>query len=788
MVAMLVTPIRSQYMPIDLAKERVVDLREALAKNAICCAPASPVDEVIVFVHGYARGPRDYIGLLQAFRSSSSADIYASPYDASPFSAEEPHNVSEALTQDLNKLGALYKRMHLVGHSVGCLFLRDALLQILENDGKSPIRTLLESRNLRMTLLAGTNRGFRALKPQHKLVLGLIHRWYWFLLLSVLVGWAGWLLGATRLGITAPAILSIILAIGGIAVARSFVKERTADIRGLPFLFLPFVWSLWGLIGDGRLYWVAVGWTAFTAYLTGRLLGFRGATPFVQAVGAALVGAIHPLFQRAYGMDPSIAMAWIWPTFVFLAMAALLFPFNSRLLVEYMLYGSAWITGIRLRWLKQFVPHRELSPLTVLVYGDVDDLVDESDHIELGHADNTWQIVLPDVQHAYYQMTARPGHPEDESRYTSLKELIPHLFGPNPEEWLASLDRLAAASGAARDMAAEHGIRGGRIAAQTGLQRAQMQAETLESGQRSHVIFLVHGIRDYAEWEDTLGTEISRFARAKGLDVREIVAVRYGYFSAFQFLFSGERERATRSFLDLYAQTKARYPSASFHAAAHSNGTYVVGNGLMRNEFVELANIFFAGSVLTRTFRWNELRSRDAPGGLVSGIVRSDRAARDWPVGVMCYFLGLIGKVPYLGSPYSLLGTAGVDGFNQAMLLGGLQFARARPGPATGKDTLEWVAENCYLPGDHGEALRPRYHGEISEFLLTGEPRESRQESRLCKLDQGLRIGVALLLSIGVLGAIGLFLITAGVAPGNTWAVLVGALVALFLVRGTMSV
>jgi len=298
----------------------------------------------------------------------------------------------------------------------------------------------------------------------------------------------------------------------------------------------------------------------------------------------------------------------------------------------------------------------------------------------------------------------------------------------------------------------------------------------LEVREPEQAVFLVHGIRDFAGWEDSLAAKCREVAADHGQRLIEPVEVRYGYFNAFQFLLAAERERATQSFLDLYTQSKARYPSAVCHAAAHSNGTYVVANALRNNEYVELERVYLAGSVLTRDFDWaavgpNRNPSTDAQCGVIRDRVRSDRAAQDWPVGVFCWLLAGLGRLPFLRTFYGMLGTGGLHGFLKRNDAAGTEF----------------VFENAYLPGPHGEALNAKYQGEIAGFLLTGEPTQTTH--LLAKSpDRRMLRGVTALTVLGVLVIGAAIVLPALFGPQcAAWGVAVGALTLLIVVRALMA-
>ncbi len=112
---------------------------------------------------------------------------------------------------------------------------------------------------------------------------------------------------------------------------------------------------------------------------------------------------------------------------------------------------------------------------------------------------------------------------------------------------------------------------------------------------------LVHGIRDYADWQENveflLEEKYKLSAHGSGI---KVISVRYGYFTALQFLLSDQRQRCIRAFADHYIQEIAANPEINPHnisVFAHSNGAYVVGEALKNFDQIKVGTLYFAGSV-----------------------------------------------------------------------------------------------------------------------------------------------------------------------------------------------
>lgn len=636
-----------------------------------------------------------------------------------------------------------------------------------------------------------------------------------------------------------------------------FSKEavRKWQLYALLTLF-PF-WAAWGFL-DGRALpgsnpylfgWLLVGATPLVVCIVARKFGLSTTLIVLQTTAALLLSSymVHlphsPLknsFSFLAAIDPTTPQVLL-PLTMLILFPLVLHPIGTKLLIENALHGSAWITGIRLNWLETFTPEQNdeasekyvAPPPIVHLFGAEDSLVAEGDHRELNLGE-FHQVEIPGVKHPYFQMTARKqpnGEPDpnDLERYKDIEVAIAAVAAPDWRDRLPQLqdlgqqasttqnktpkvgamlqrrfsaeDRLSAPAGDAApqvQLASASAHPQAKFRVWEHQEYAQEESPTVAASDSSRgrskaapvVVFLVHGIRDYGEWQEGLAARIREVAEERDLVMAEVVAVRYGYFSAFQFLFGDERLRATRSFLDLYAQTKALYPRAQFHVVAHSNGTYVVGMALLRNGFLRLRNLYLAGSVLSRDFPWPKFFSTTSKSqqdyGLIEGVIHSDRAAWDWPVGNLCLLLGLLGKVPILGHLFSLqhVGTGGVDGFENRFF-----------------GTREILTERRYLPGEHGEALRPVHHDSIAHFLLdeVEDPITQAKSPMIPPHFPGSlqfqniivwRLGVFLLILLAVAVVASLFLAMFYLTPpGNPfWPVLVSALVTLFVVRVAMAV
>jgi hypothetical protein len=240
------------------------------------------------------------------------------------------------------------------------------------------------------------------------------------------------------------------------------------------------------------------------------------------------------------------------------------------------------------------------------------------------------------------------------------------------------------------------------------------------------VFMLLHGIRDYGRWLDTLEEAI--IARS---DPESTIVIKssYGYFPIVRFLWRPARHAIVEWFCDQYTQALAKYPSAQYCSAAHSNGTFVIANALQRCRGMLFERVYFAGSVLPRRFPWDRLL------GSQVGLLRNDCASTDYPVGFLC---------GGLESLDSTLGTAGLHGFTHEG---------------------QGIIQTRFLAGGHGVGVSRRHFPEIASFLagekgpggLCGNAHEVRQVEHPQALLSVLSRVAPLLLLVILAGCFALF-------------------------------
>lgn len=322
--------------------------------------------------------------------------------------------------------------------------------------------------------------------------------------------------------------------------------------------------------------------------------------------------------------------------------------------------GGYWITNLRLLWMET-LRGMATPPLVVQVLGIDDDFIRTEDTQDSASMPNTGWTHMDGANHPGLVDLGDPFTAE--YRWKVLREA---LFG-------SSIVPLPASSVSERP-----------------------------------VHFIVHGIRAsaYDAWVQQLKTEL---LKDPGGVKPAVVAMNYGFLSAYEFALPFSRNRKTHTFLTAYADASRSFNPDNFTFAGHSNGTFMMGRAMKLVPAVRFRHIFLAGSVLPQDYKWSALFGRqqvgrrDSAGQWLRGQVHNDRAAVDVPVGILATFLH--GLRPF----NSDIGPGGYRGFSEDSL------------PAEVSDH-----ELAFPPG-HGSALmdhpgQPPRMPQIVNYLLTGTP------------------------------------------------------------------
>lgn len=121
----------------------------------------------------------------------------------------------------------------------------------------------------------------------------------------------------------------------------------------------------------------------------------------------------------------------------------------------------------------------------------------------------------------------------------------------------------------------------------------------------------VHGIRTYGEWQKV-------FASALSGSPSKVDSFFYGRYGLLRFLTPPFNGRIVDKFYDWYGNTVRSYPAVDLDrfdkrpsVVAHSLGSWIVGNAMLKFDDMRFDKIIFTGSILPRDFDWGSLFARD---------------------------------------------------------------------------------------------------------------------------------------------------------------------------------
>ena len=289
--------------------------------------------------------------------------------------------------------------------------------------------------------------------------------------------------------------------------------------------------------------------------------------------------------------------------------------------------GEPFIADTRVQWLRiarddTVLEKRTRFPVVIQLVGSEDDIVAREDSLDLVVSKGTLFKTVPQTNHRDIGTSlgdaSRPGF-EERVRYIKYA-VLGDVASLEPDE-PPDIDEL-------RDV--------------------------------KHIVYVMHGIRDYGHWTDIIRSAIEARYDAQGAVVR-VVNQRYGYFPMLQFMTYGDRQRNVRVFMDEYTENLSRFPNAqTIDFIGHSNGTYLLASALTHYTTPRVRRVFFAGSVVPKHYPWQELIVARRVESVVNVV-----ATADWVVAVFPKIFEQIadwtGRQPRTG--WLDLGAAGFRGF-----------------------------------------------------------------------------------------------------------------------------
>lgn len=147
-------------------------------------------------------------------------------------------------------------------------------------------------------------------------------------------------------------------------------------------------------------------------------------------------------------------------------------------------------------------------------------------------------------------------------------------------------------------------------------------------GVREGILLPLHGIRTSAEWHRTLAD----VAQAENW-ICPIHRWWYGRFSIFQFLSPWARAAKVLWFQQRHSEIVTEFGRGDRvkglpSVVAHSFGTLILGNALLKFRHIRVGKVILCGSILPREFPWDQLIENGQVGSVLNEIGRDDI----WPI------------------------------------------------------------------------------------------------------------------------------------------------------------
>ena len=148
--------------------------------------------------------------------------------------------------------------------------------------------------------------------------------------------------------------------------------------------------------------------------------------------------------------------------------------------------------------------------------------------------------------------------------------------------------------------------------------------EKLVPQKLANTVVTLHGIRTHASWQRAFAEVGSRAGFNCRLD-----RWNFGYFTIFKFLMPWSRQAKLNWFRGTYHDEfgeRATSALSDEHPSivAHSFGTYILGNALLRYPYLRFNKVILCGSILPEGFPWDVLIDR----GQVQAV-RNEYGSRD---------------------------------------------------------------------------------------------------------------------------------------------------------------
>jgi hypothetical protein len=146
--------------------------------------------------------------------------------------------------------------------------------------------------------------------------------------------------------------------------------------------------------------------------------------------------------------------------------------------------------------------------------------------------------------------------------------------------------------------------------------------ETIAARSVNEAVLLIHGIRDFAEWQHIVSSVLAEIPNIN------ICPLKYGRFDAFRFWFPiWTREVPIKKLLWRIRAAQEKFPAVKLSVIAHSFGTYAIANILKENPDIRLHRLILCGAIVPSEFRWDQIQHR-----VETEIINDCGISDVWPV------------------------------------------------------------------------------------------------------------------------------------------------------------
>lgn len=143
--------------------------------------------------------------------------------------------------------------------------------------------------------------------------------------------------------------------------------------------------------------------------------------------------------------------------------------------------------------------------------------------------------------------------------------------------------------------------------------------KTTGSSMGKHIVLLVHGIRTQGVWQDLVASLLRKKSDVKpiiiGFDYFDLLSFWFPYFFRARPIEKVERE---------IRGAMKDHKGAQVSIIAHSFGTYIISQILMRRPDIQLHRLLLCGAIIQNSFPWDGL-SCFPTGGVLNDVGTKDK-------------------------------------------------------------------------------------------------------------------------------------------------------------------